>query len=97
MNAGTSSSTAEVAKRKESDCPQATGSGSWGKRTTLSKREPPSPAPLTSRREGPPTNYKCIANSAVCVEGAGAGAGWVSSVMTMRVTTFGQKSTFFAY
>ena len=46
------------------------------------------------RIEGPPTNYKCTSNSSVCVEGAGAGTGWVSSVMTMRVTTFGQKSTF---
>ena len=39
-------------KRKESDCPQATGSGSLGKRITLSKREPPSPPLLTSENRG---------------------------------------------
>ena len=64
-------------------------------------REPPSPRenhlpPLHSprRREGPPTNYKCIANSAVCVEGAGAGAGWVSSVMTRESQPLDKKALF---
>lgn len=72
MNVGTSSSTAEVAKRKESDCPQATGSGSWGKRTTLSKREPPSPPPLTSENRG--TTHKLQMHLKLsCLRGRGWG------------------------
>lgn len=83
---GTSSSTADIAKKEKSDCPQATGSGSRGKRIALSKAEIPSPSLLIQRREGPPTNCRGHLKLS-CLSGE-EGAGWVPCIVTMKVVSF---------